>query len=94
LTVLLTTGQMPSEAELDAMAGHRHKIKQYLVQHGAHPTKAQLDAVVTPMAVGDRANIEKYLGTKYGITVPGGTAIDPSTIPGMVGWWKADSVGP
>ena len=54
--------------------------------------KTQLDAVVTPMAAGDRANIEKYLGTKYGITVAGGTAVDPSTVAGMLGWWKADSL--
>jgi hypothetical protein len=40
----------------------------------------------------DRANIEKYLGTKYGITVAGGTAADPSTVAGLVGWWKADSL--
>jgi hypothetical protein len=42
----------------------------------------------------DRANIEKYLGTKYGITVAGGTAVQPDTVSGLVGWWKADSLGP
>lgn len=41
----------------------------------------------------DRTNIEKNLGTKYGITVAGGTAVDPSSISGLVGWWKADSLG-
>jgi hypothetical protein len=91
LTALITTGELPGPAELDAMVGHRDKIEKYLHKHGAHPTKAQLDAVVTPMAVGDRANIEKYLGTKYGITVAGGTAADPSTVAGLQGWWKADS---
>jgi hypothetical protein len=35
--------------------------------------------------------IEKYLGTKYGITVAGGTAVDPLTVTGLVAWWKADS---
>jgi hypothetical protein len=40
----------------------------------------------------DRANIEKYLGVKYGITVAGGSAVDPSTVSGLVGWWKADSL--
>jgi hypothetical protein len=39
----------------------------------------------------DRANIEAYLGNKYGITVAGGSAVDPSTVAGLVGWWKADS---
>jgi hypothetical protein len=91
MTALIATGELPPPAELDAMAGHRGEIKKYLHEHGAHPTKAQLDAVVTPMAVGDRANIEKYLGTKYGITVAGGTAADPSTVAGLQGWWKADS---
>lgn len=37
-------------------------------------------------------NIEKYLGTKYAITVAGGTNIDPTTVPGLVGWWKADAL--
>ena len=41
----------------------------------------------------DRQNIEKYLGTKYGITVAGGIAVDPSTVSGLEGWWKADSLG-
>jgi hypothetical protein len=46
-----------------------------------------------PMAVGDRANIEAYLGTKYGIAVTsGGTPVDPATIPGLLAWWKADSL--
>jgi hypothetical protein len=94
MTVLLTTGEFPSEAELDAMVGDRHKIRRYLRHHGAHPTQAQLDDVVTPMAVGDRANIEKYLGTKYGISVAGGTAVDPSTVAGLTGWWKADTLLP
>ena len=92
LTALITTGELPGPAELDAMVGHRDKIKKYLHKHGAHPTKAQLDAVVTPMAVGDRANIEKYLGVKYGITVAGGTAVQPDSVAGLEGWWKADSL--
>jgi hypothetical protein len=40
-----------------------------------------------------RANIEATLGAKYGITVTsGGTVIDLTTVPGMAGWWKADSL--
>lgn len=42
----------------------------------------------------DRANLEKGLGTKYGVTVAGGTAVDPTTVVGLQGWWKADSLGP
>jgi hypothetical protein len=39
----------------------------------------------------DDANINKYLGDKYGITVAGGgTAVQPDTVTGLVGWWKAD----
>ena len=41
----------------------------------------------------DRQNIEKYLGTKYGITVPAGSAVQPDTVAGLMGWWKADSLG-
>jgi hypothetical protein len=41
----------------------------------------------------DCANIEKYLGTKYAITVAGGSAVQPDTVTGLVGWWKADSLG-
>jgi hypothetical protein len=41
----------------------------------------------------DRANIEKYLGTKYAITVAGGSAVQPDTVTGIKGWWKADSLG-
>jgi hypothetical protein len=92
LTLLLTTGEFPSSAEFDAMVGNRHAIRQYLVQHGAHPTQAQLDAVIDPFAVGDRQNVEKYLGTKYAITVAGGSAVQPDTVAGLVGWWKADSL--
>jgi hypothetical protein len=39
----------------------------------------------------DRQNAEKTLGTKYGISVPFGTVIDLATLPGLQGWWKADS---
>jgi hypothetical protein len=40
----------------------------------------------------DRANIEAYLGAKYGIAVTsGGTAVDPTTVTGLMAWWKADS---
>jgi len=38
------------------------------------------------------ANLMKGLGVKYGIAVTGGTAVDPSTVTGMRGWWKADSL--
>ena len=41
----------------------------------------------------DRMNIEAYLGTKYGISVAGGSVIDPTTVAGLKGWWKADSLG-
>jgi hypothetical protein len=40
----------------------------------------------------NRANIEKYLGTKYGISVAGGSAVQPDTVTGLSGWWKADSL--
>jgi phage tail P2-like protein len=40
----------------------------------------------------DRANVEAGLGAKYGLTVAGGTPVDPSTIANMLGWWKADSI--
>jgi hypothetical protein len=93
ITTLLVTGQFPGTEEFDAMVGDRAKIRRYLHRHGAHPTQEQLDAVVEPFAVGDRANIEKGLSTKYGIAVTsGGTAVDPSTVAGMLGWWKADSL--
>lgn len=39
----------------------------------------------------DRANIEKYLGTKYAITVAGGTSALPNTVANLKGWWKADA---
>jgi hypothetical protein len=54
------------------------------------------ELVIYNGAVGltDQRNIEKYLGTKYGITVAGGTAVSPDTVTGLVGWWKADSLGP
>jgi hypothetical protein len=41
----------------------------------------------------NRANIEKYLGTKYAISVAGGSAVQPDTVTGLVAWWKADSLG-
>lgn len=41
----------------------------------------------------ERASVEKYLGTKYSLPVAGGTAADPSTISGLKGWWKADTLG-
>jgi hypothetical protein len=49
----------------------------------------------TPQAaLPDHPNIEKYLGDKYGITVAGGgTAVQPDTVAGLKGWWKADSLG-
>jgi hypothetical protein len=52
------------------------------------------DSTPEQQAIGDRAAIEKYLGTKYGITVAGGTAKDPSIVPNLLGWWKADSLLP
>jgi hypothetical protein len=58
------------------------------------PPAKEEDLVPEPFAAGDRANIEKYLGTKYGITVTsGGTAVDPSTVAGLQAWWKADTLG-
>jgi hypothetical protein len=39
------------------------------------------------------ADLEKYLGTKYGITVAGGgSVVDPAAVSGLVGWWKADAI--
>ena len=47
------------------------------------------------LSVPTLTNIETYLGNKYAIPVAsGGTAVDPSTVPGLIGWWKADSLGP
>jgi hypothetical protein len=40
----------------------------------------------------DVQNIEKYLGTKYGISVPAGSVIDPNSLSGLTGWWKADAI--
>jgi hypothetical protein len=92
LTVLISTGEIPSPDEAEALlaAGNLEGLREYLVDNGV--SEEQAEDVITPMAVGDRANIEKYLGTKYGITVAGGTAVDPSTVVGLVGWWKADSL--
>ena len=92
LTVLISTGEIPSPDEADALlaAGDLVGLEAYLIEHGV-PVEQARDTL-EPMAVGDRANIEKYLGTKYGITVAGGTAADPSTVAGLVGWWKADSL--
>jgi hypothetical protein len=39
-------------------------------------------------------NISKNLGTKYGIAVAGGTDVSPIAVPGLGGWWKADSMTP
>jgi hypothetical protein len=93
LTVLITTGQIPSTAEADALlaAGDLVALEAYLIEHGV-PVEQARDTL-EPMAVGDRANIEQYLGAKYGITVAGGTAVDPSTVSGLLGWWKADTLG-
>jgi hypothetical protein len=93
LTALITTGQIPSPAEADALlaSGDLVALEAYLILHGV-PVEQARDTL-EPMTVGDRANIEKYLGTKYGITVAGGTAADPSTVTGLLGWWKADSLG-
>jgi hypothetical protein len=41
----------------------------------------------------NRANVEKWLGNKYGITVAGGTAVDPTTIGGLKLYFQADSLG-
>ena len=93
LTVLITTGQIPSTAEADALlaSGDLVALEAYLIEHGVSVEQAR--DTLEPMAVGDRANIEKYLSTKYGIAVTsGGTAVDPSTVAGMQGWWKADSL--
>jgi hypothetical protein len=46
-----------------------------------------------PLLGADILNISTYLGAKYAITVAGGgTIIDPSSVSGLVGWWKADSL--
>ena len=93
LTVLLSTGQIPSPDEAEAMlaAGDLVALEAYLIEHGV-PVEQARDTL-EPMAVGDRANIEKYLSTKYGIPVTsGGTAVDPSTVAGMLCWYKADSL--
>jgi hypothetical protein len=94
LTVLVTTGQLPppTEADIQRIVGNRDRIQRYLHRHGVTVSPAELDAVVEPFAAGDRANIEAYLGTKYGITVAGGTAVQPDTVAGLAGWWKADSL--
>ena len=42
----------------------------------------------------EMANVEKYLGTKYGISVAGGIAVQPNAIAGLTGWWQADSMTP
>jgi hypothetical protein len=47
----------------------------------------------TEASATDRANVEKYLGTKYAITVAGGSAVQPDTVTGLAAWWKADSLG-
>jgi hypothetical protein len=94
LTLLISTGQIPSTEEADALlaAGDMVGLEAYLIEHGV-PVEEARDTL-EPMAVGDRANIEKYLGTKYGLAVTsGGTAVDPSTVAGLAGWWKADSLG-
>ena len=92
LTVLLSTGEIgsPDEAEAMLAAGDLVGLEAYLIEHGV-PVEEARDTL-EPMAVGDRANIEKYLGTKYGITVAGGTAVEPDTVAGLQGWWKADSL--
>ena len=92
LTVLISTGEIPSPDEADALlaADDLVALEAYLIEHGV-PVEQARDTL-EPMAVGDRANVEKYLGTKYGITVAGGSAVDPSTVAGLVGWWKADSL--
>ena len=38
------------------------------------------------------ANVSKYLGTRFGLTVAGGTAVAPDSVPGLLAWWKADSL--
>lgn len=41
----------------------------------------------------DRGNLTAGLGVEYGIAVSGGgTPVDPITVPGVKGWWKADSL--
>ena len=93
LTVLVTTGQIPSTEEADALfaADDLVALEAYLIEHGV-PVEQARDTL-EPMGVSDRANIEKYLGTKYGIAVTsGGTAVQPDTVAGLLGWWKADSL--
>jgi hypothetical protein len=40
----------------------------------------------------DVQNLEKGLGVKYGISVVAGSAVQPDTVAGLQGWWKADSL--
>jgi len=44
------------------------------------------------LSVPDRSNICKTLGMKYGIPVTTGVVIDPLSVAGVAGWWKADSL--
>lgn len=40
----------------------------------------------------NRANIEAYAGNKYGLTVAGGSPVEPTSVTGLVAWWEADSL--
>jgi hypothetical protein len=53
---------------------------------------AELIIYNSELGATNRANIEKYLGTKYAITVAGGSAVQPDTVSGLLGWWKADAL--
>jgi hypothetical protein len=62
----------------------------------AAPTNGDIAEIIICNAYSttDIFNLLAYLGAKYGITVAGGgSVIDPSTVAGLVGWWKADSLG-
>lgn len=53
-----------------------------------------INSEIDPRSAADLANLEAYLGSKYGIAqTGGGTPVDPSTVAGLKGWWKADSLG-
>jgi hypothetical protein len=53
--------------------------------------KAEIIVSPTRLNGTDQANIEKFLGDKWGITVAGGTAVDPATFTGLIRW-QADAL--
>jgi hypothetical protein len=54
---------------------------------------AELAVFNSVLSATDRANVEAGFALKYGLTITGGgTPVDPTTISGLMGWWKADSL--